>query len=103
MYDVEIKETAWKDIESIYAYIVTTFKSIDKAENHYEAFLQAINELTYDAGIRPIFVERKGINLYRKSVKNYALIYSLIGTQVKVLRIFHESQDMLYKLHFRKS
>lgn len=93
-YYVQIKETAWEDIESIYHYIVKTFKSIDTAERHYEAFIQGISELAYDAEIRCGYVERKGILLYRKMVRNYMILYSVNEKLVTVLRVIYKKSDI---------
>lgn len=59
-YSVEIKQTAWDDMEAIYSYIVRKFKSIVIAEQHYEVFILSIQELEYDAGTRPYTQKEKG-------------------------------------------
>ncbi|MGG5318559.1 type II toxin-antitoxin system RelE/ParE family toxin [Enterococcus sp. AZ072] len=98
-YSVEIKQTALDDMEAIYSYIVRKFKSIVIAEQHYEAFILSIQGLEYDAGMRPIYVERKGIHIYRKSVKNYMLLYTISSRKVIVLRVLYEKRNVYTHLN----
>ena len=94
-YHIEIKQTAWEDMEAIYGYIIRTFKSTAIAEQHYEAFIISINELEQDASIRPVYLERKGVNIYRKSVKNYMILYTIISRTVVVLRVLYEKREVI--------
>lgn len=99
-FSIEIKQTAWQDMEDIYHYLADNFKSRELAEKYYEAFITAISSLKYEAGIAAVYVFRHGVPLYRKIVRHYLIFYTVSGDKVMVLRVIYEKRNLKKHLKF---
>ena len=104
-YKVNITKQAEESMRNISLYIAQNLMNVSAAEGHVDAFLNAIEELSYRASTVQTIREQpwgeKGLR--RISVKNYYIYFKIYEDrkEVSVLDIIYQGRDQKRRLSER--
>lgn len=104
-YKVNITKQAEESMRNIALYIAQNLMNVSAAEGHVDAFLNAIEELSYRASTVQTIPEQpwgeKGLR--RISVKNYYIYFKIYEDrkEVSVLDIIYQGRDQKRRLSER--
>lgn len=104
-YKVNITKQAEESMRNIALYIAQNLMNVSAAEGHVDAFLNAIEELSYRASTVQTIPEHpwgeKGLR--RISVKNYYIYFKIYEDrkEVSVLDIIYQGRDQKRRLSER--
>ena len=97
VYNIEITDFAFKQLDSILNYIINQLQNPDAAAAVMDDFDEAIIKLERSAGsLKPCEeaeLAQHGYRRYHLARHRYVLLYRIDGRNVFIDRIYHELQD----------
>ncbi len=95
-YDIYLSATARYDIESLYEFIISEYKSYNTADKYVTGLEETIINLSSNAHIyqiqtEPFIVQQYGNYTRRVNYKKMAILYSIHQNTVYILRVIPQS------------
>lgn len=100
-YQVQITDSALRDMDDLYQYIAVQLKAPQNAMNQYNRIADAVLKLNCMPERFKVFdVEPwKSLGLHRMDVDNYAVFFYILEDTVIITNVLYTASDLEKRLH----